>query len=251
MSLKMHLFILLVFTALPHVYADEMSADLLEAWENISPFNEQAPPPPKQTPFTLPRLHADEKHFNAPIKPILKTPRIDPDEVYTTVLACFPSPSTFNAELSLVGGFKTALNQWDDEYPDIADHYVGIIGKIPLYSANERNRQREREYLRRNTTAAHVSGFIGAIALRNQIWREIGLYRALEARAQARVRNGIAETKEQVTYLEKLTETQAKLITAQSKIVEYRLALAGLCENSLRPKINNWLIQLTGLKGES
>lgn len=226
----------------------EPMADLIETWEKVNPWAEEPPPPPEQKPFELPRLYADDTHFNAASEPLKKAPKINPDTVYLTVMKCFPAKSTFNAELSLVAGYKTALDEWDSDYPDIADHYVGVVGKIPLYSANERSRQREREYQRRNVTAQHVAGFIAAIASRNQAWREIGLYRSLEARAQARVKKGIAETNEQVTYLEKLTQSHANLITQQSKITEYRLALSGLCENAKREPINNWLIKLTQLQ---
>ncbi len=229
-----------------HAKAEPM-ADLLAAWEKIDPFAEAPPPPPEQKPFELPRLYSDETHFNAPTEPLKKAPKINADEVYLAVLACFPAKSTFNAELDLVAGYKQALDAWDTNYPDIADHYVGIVGKIPLYSANERSRQREREYQRRNITAQHVAGFIAAIAARNQAWREIGLYRSLEARAQARVKKGIAETSEQVLFLEKLTQSHANLISQEAKIMEYRLALAGQCEDQKREPINNWLNKLTQL----
>ena len=215
--------------------------------EKIKPWAEEPPPPPEQKPFELPRLYSDETHYNTPSDPLKKAPEINPDEVYLTVMNCFPAKSTFNAELNLVAGYKQNIDSWNDDYPEIADHYVGIVGKIPLYSSNERSRQREREYQRRNITAQHVAGFISAIAARNQSWREIGLYRSLEARAQARVKNGIAETTEQVLFLEKLTTAHANLITNKSKIIEFRLALSGLCENSKRENINNWLIKLTQL----
>lgn len=226
-----------------------MPADLVEAWESVDLFSDDSPPlPPEQKPFELPRLYSDKQHYNSSTDPFKKAPQIDSDAVFLAVMACFPAKSTFNAELSLVGGYKRAIDEWNEGYPEISDHYVGIVGKIPLYSSNERNRQREREYQRRNITAQQVAGFVAAIASRNQAWREIGLYRALEARAQARVKNGIAETSEQVTYLEKLTQSHANLIAHQSKIMEFRLALAGQCENAKRAKINNWLVKLTQLK---
>lgn len=246
-NIVVHLLLILFLGMVIPAYA--MPADLLETWEKIDPFSDDSPAsPPEQKPFELPRLYADKQHYNSTTEPLKKAPKIDSDAIFLAVMACFPAKSTFNAELSLVGGYKRAIDEWNEDYPEISDHYVGIVGKIPLYSSNERNRQREREYQRRNITAQQVAGFVAAIASRNQSWREIGLYRALEARAQARVKNGIAETTEQVTYLEKLTQSHANLITHQSKITEYRLALAGQCENRKRAKINNWLIKLTQLK---
>ncbi len=221
--------------------------NLVETWEKINPWSEPVPPPPEQKPFVLPRLYSDEAHYNTPTEALKHAPKIDPDTVYLTVMGCFPAKSAFSAELSLVAGYKNTLSTWDDDLPSISDHYVGIVGKIPLYSSNERFRQREREFLRRNMTAQQVSGFIAAIASRNQAYRELGLYRALEARSQARVKNGIAETTEQVLMLEKTAESHAKVITFESKVMEYRLSLAGLCQDSKRESINRWLKKLAVL----
>lgn len=231
------------------LHAQTLSDQALKQWEKISPFDKKhtSPPPPEQKPFELPRLYSDKQHYNSPTEPLKKAPLIDPDAVFLTVMGCFPAKSAFNAELSLVGGYKRAIDEWDEGYPDISEHYIGIVGKIPLYSSNERARQREREYQRRNITAQQVAGFISAIAARNQAYRELGLYRALEARAQARVKNGIAETSEQITILEKLVSAHAAVITQQSKVTEYRLALAGLCEDNQREPINNWLKKLATL----
>ncbi len=226
----------------------QANADLLEYWHRISPWGEPAEPPPEQKPFELPRLYSDEQHYNSYIEPLRKTPSIDPDSVFTTVLKCFPAQSAFNAELSVVGGFRNGLDQFDQDLPTISSHYVGLVGKIPLYSADERARRREREYQIRTITAQNVAGFIAAIASRNQAYREVGLYRALEARAQARVLNGIAPTTEQVTFLEKVAASHAKVIQQEALIVQYRLALGGLCENSKREQVNTWLMKLTELE---
>ena len=230
------------------VQAETITEAALEKWDKVSAWSEEdAPPPPEQKPFELPRLYSDKQHYNSPSEPLKKAPRIDPDEVFLTVMECFPGKSFFNAEVSLVAGYKQGVDTWDDDYPEIADHYVGIVGKIPLYSSNERSRQREREYQRRTATAKAVAGFIGAIAGRNQAFRELGLYRALEARAQARVKNGIAETNEQIILLKKLATVHSDVITQQSKVMEYRLGLSGMCENAKRKNINNWLKKLAML----
>lgn len=230
------------------VQAETITEKALEKWDEVSPWSDEtAPPPPEQKPFELPRLYSDKQHYNSPTEPIKKAPRIDPDEVFLSVMACFPAKSLFDAELSLVAGYKQGINEWDEDYPDIADHYVGIVGKIPLYSSNEQSRQREREYQRRTATAKAVAGFVAAIAARNQAFRELGLYRALEARAQARVKNGIAETNEQIVLLKKLAMVHSDVITQQSKVMEYRLGLSGMCENQKREAINTWLKKLAKL----
>lgn len=241
--------VLFVFLSAPlFVSAESIGEGMLKKWDKISPWSEEKPPPPpEQKPFDLPRLYSDKQHYNSPTEPLKKALRIDPDEVFLTVLECFPAKSLFNAELSLVAGYKQAINAWDDDYPDIADHYVGIVGKIPLYSSNEQSRQREREYQRRATTASQVAGFVAAIAARNQAYRELGLYRALEARAQARVKNGIAEADEQIQMLTKLATVHSDVITQEANVIQYRLGLSGLCENTKRETINNWLKRLATL----
>ena len=230
------------------VQAETLTEEALKKWDDVNPWSEEkAPAPPEQKPFELPRLYSDKQHYNSPTEPLKKAPKIDPDEVFLTVMKCFPAKSTFNAELSLVAGYKKGIDGWDEDYPDIADHYVGIVGKIPLYSSNERSRQKEREYQRRTDTAKQVAGFVAAISARNQAFRELGLYRALEARAQARVKNGIAETNEQIQMLKKLTMVHSDVITQKSKVMEYRLGLSGMCENAKREKINEWLKKLAKL----
>lgn len=222
--------------------------DFVSNWEKINPWSETAPQPPEIKPFELPRLNGDSTHYNTPIEPLKKAKKINADSVFLMVMRCFPSKGAFNAELSLVAGFKENLSDWDEDLPDISDHYVGIVGRIPLYSSNERSRQREREFQRRNVTAQHVAGFISAIAKRNQKYRELGLYRALEARASARVLNGIAETTEQITMLEKTAIAHAEIITHEASVIEHRLALAGLCEDSKRELVNDHLKQLAALQ---
>ena len=256
-KLRYSLVILICFIGIKTAFANEavdskaenLLTKTLAFFDNANPLaeGEDAPLPPEQKPFELPRLYNDDDHYNSGTHPIKKAPKIDPDAVFLAVIDCYPSLSTFNAELSLVGGFRQALDDFDEDYPEIASHYVGIVGKIPLYSSNERARQREREYRRRTETSQQVAGFIKAIAARNQAYRELGLYRALEARSQARVSRGIAETSEQVRMLEKITKAHADVITEESNIIEHRLALAGLCESSKREKINNWLKKMVAL----
>lgn len=75
----------------------------------------------------------------------------------------------------------------------------------------------------------------------------MGLYRALEAQTQARVKNGIAETNEQLLMLKKLAMVHSDVITQESHVIEHKLALSGLCENAKRENINNWLKKLAAL----
>ena len=101
---------------------------------------------------------------------------------------------------------------------------------MPLYSGRELDREKEREYVRRKDTAKAVADFISAIAGRNHAVRELALYRSLEARAAVRVQQGVTEATEQVGYLEKVASSQEKLITEETKIMESRLLLAGMCD---------------------
>ncbi|MFS1444600.1 hypothetical protein BCU50_023195 [Vibrio sp. 10N.286.46.E10] len=234
-------------TTPPPTSTTPTTSELQKSWEAINPWGEEPPKPPEVKPFELPRLTGDSTHFNTPISPYKKAKKINADSVFLMVTRCFPAKSAFDAEVSLVAGFKDNLSDWDEDLPDISDHYVGIVGRIPLYSSNEQSRQREREFIRRNITAQHVAGFISAIAKRNQKYRELGLYRALEARASARVIKGIAETGEQVMMLEKTAAAHAEIITQEANVIEHRIALAGLCQSDKRDLVNNHLKDLAGL----
>ena len=140
---------------------------------------------------------------------------------------------------------KTNIDEYNtEEWPEITEHYVGIVGKMPLYLTIEQSRERQWEYQRRIATATFVAAFTQALADRNYAYRLMGLYLALEARSKMRVAQGVANVNEQVTLLEKVAVSQRDILAHEAKIVEHRLALVSLCEASYSEQVNLYLQQV-------
>lgn len=216
---------------------------------------EQVPPPPDVKPYELPTLHGKSPHYNTPLPALKRAPKADPDAIYQAVINCYPEKSKFKLDIDLVAGMKASYDQYDTEgWPDIGEHYVGIVGKMPLYSATELSRERQWEYQRRTATATAVAEFVDSMANRNHAYRMMGLYLSLEARSQARVAEGVANISEQVAYLESVASAQRDILKFEAKVTEHRLALAAMCDDGKAPHINTYLKNLAWLppagKGE-
>jgi hypothetical protein len=107
--------------------------------------------------------------------------------------------------------------------------YVGVVARIPLYSALEIDRERERELRRRKAAAEAVGALTQALAEWGVASRKLALFRALEKRAQERVAVGVAETGEQVQYLKEVADLEGRLNESRAKVVEARMTFIGLC----------------------
>lgn len=211
-------------------------------WGISSPWSEPTVLPPESKPFELPTLHGDAPHFNTPIPALLPAPKIDPDTIFESVLHCYPEKSKFKIDIDIVAGVRSNMDEYNsDDWPEISEHYIGIVGKMPLYSTTEQSRERQWEYQRRIATATAVAAFTKALANRNYAYRTMGLYLALEARSQARVSKGIANVDEQVTLLEKVVTAHRDVLTHEATLVEQRLALVAMCEESQSQGMNTYL----------
>lgn len=203
----------------------------------------QQPPPVK--PYQLPTLSGDPLNFRDRPAALVKAPAIDADAVYAYVLACFPEDSKWDLDINLRGQLANSggsvLDTGGAGDTELGSSYVAIVASMPLYSSTEINREKEREYTRRQAVAGTVADFITAIASRNHAIREMALYRSLEARASLRVQQGIVEASEQVMYLEKVAGSQEALVKQEANIMESRLKLAGMCDPINAPPINTWL----------
>lgn len=217
-------------------------------WGISTPWAPVDHPPPEIKPFELPTLSGHAPHYNTPTPALRPAPKVDPDAIFATVLQCYPEKSKFKLDLNLVAGMKTNIDEYStDDWPDISEHYVGIVGKMPLYSTTEQSRERQWEYQRRTATATSVAAFTQALADRNYAYRLMGLYLALEARSQMRVAQGVANVTEQVGLLEKVAASQRDILAHEAKIVEHRLALVALCEASYSERVNHYLKQVAYL----
>lgn len=161
---------------------------------------------------------------------------------------CYPARSKFDLSVKLQARYGV---QAEDYGGELGGYYFGIVAEMPLMDGSEQlDRQRKREYDRRKDTAAAVSDFIQAIAKRNQIARQIGLFTALEQRSQVRVKMGVTSISEQVDHLKSVITSQKELVTAEAKILQTRLALSGQCESRGVEAMNNYLRGLASGAGK-
>ena len=213
----------------------------------------KAQQPPQAKPYRLPTMAGDDVNFqDQPAKPV-KAPHIDSDAVFRYVLSCFPAKSKWNLDVKLRSQIAFSGDVLNDDglSSSLGSSYVAIVANLPLYSAGETSRQRDREYKRRMDVASNVSSFISAIASRNHSVRELALYRSLEARAAIRVRHGVVDVSEQVQYLEKVASAQEGLIKDEMTIMENRLKLVGMCDPMNAEVINAWLSRVSRVPGRA
>jgi hypothetical protein len=224
------------------------SAAYANDWGISVPWEEAEVLPPEIKPYELPTLKGKAPHYNVPTPALTPAPKVDPDAIFNTVLKCYPEKSKFKLDLNLVAGMKSNIDEYDPEgWPEITEHYIGIVGKMPLYSTTEQSRERQWEYQRRTATATSVASFTQSLADRNYAYRLMGLYLSLEARAQLRVKKGVANVSEQVALLEKVASSHRDVLAHEAKIVEHRLALVAMCEATYTDQMNRYLQKLAYL----
>ena len=217
-------------------------------WGISTPWEEPEVPAPDIKPYELPTLKGRAPHYNKPLPALLPAPKVDSDTIFNSVLNCYPEKSKFKIDLNLIAGVRSNFDEYDnDDWPEISEHYIGIVGKMPLYSTTEQSRERQWEYQRRTQTATMVASFAQSLAERNYAYRLMGLYLSLEARSQTRVEQGVANVAEQVTYLEKVASTHKEVLAHEAKIVEYRLALVSMFDNEQAEAMNDYLLKIATL----
>jgi hypothetical protein len=200
---------------------------------------------PKPPPYVLPLFDGKD---NPPKKPpegeykLGKMPNAR--DLFDMVSSCWPEKSWFRGELSaeartnkrVSDSTATSTTSYDPvsgQYTTSVgsgEQYVGLVFRIPLWSAIELDREREREVGRRGKIAASVGDFISALAEYQMSERELVLMKSLERRSQERVGLGIAETTEQVKYLEKVASVDRSLVGSRAKLITARVALQGMCD---------------------
>lgn len=198
------------------------------------------PPPP----WELPTHRGDKPSHQAPGKPAPAGLIPDGRELFDMTLDCWPAPSYFRASVSLEGRLRndrsTTLNS-AGELQSGSRTSVALVASLPLYAAAEMDREREREYMRRTKAADAVGDLIGALSDRSRIYRELDLMRSLERRSQERVKIGVAETAEQVKYLEKVADLEGALIKQRGTIEKARLGLIGMCAAQHADRVDQYI----------
>jgi hypothetical protein len=148
-------------------------------------------------------------------------------------ISCYPSPSWFRPELSISANYAERRRESSGQIVnlDTAGTYAAVIFRMPLYSAAEIERERERETRRRETVAGAVADFETALVDRSNAARELALLRAVETRSGRRVAAGVAETSEQIAALKEVAALESRLGKARADISRARLTLIGMCKD--------------------
>ena len=224
----------------------KVSSETAPAWWPWKGGEAEKPPEPKV--YNTPTMVDDGLDYHDKPAAIVQAPALDADAIYKSVLGCYPEKSKFDIDVDLRAAIRSSdVLDLQDTTTGLGKNYVGIVASMPLYSGKELDREKEREYVRRKDTAKAVADFISAIAGRNHAVRELALYRSLEARSAVRVQQGVTESTEQVGYLEKVASSQEKLITEETKIMESRLLLSGMCDPKNAETIGSWLKKVSAV----
>jgi hypothetical protein len=202
----------------------------------------------EKPPLTVPLFDGIERSYKPPSNP-LKRPEI-PDfrRLFELTVACWPEKSWFRGELHVEGRLankKSAQNSAVDPLSGTIttrdDRYIALVARIPLISASELDKERNREAERRGKIAEAVGSLVAARAERVMQTRQLTLLQALEKRAQERVRMGVAETGEQVRYLEQVAALETRIQALQGDEIKARLHLLGMCDDTNMARIDAYL----------
>ena len=199
--------------------------------------------PPQIKPFEIPTYTGKAVDWHNPKPPLNPLPKIDSDAIFKAVNRCYPLKSGFGLDISLRAGanYKPSGNSQINTL-DSNNYYAGIVANMPLYSDIEIDKERKLEYQRRMETTATIKAMLEGVATKRRAERLMGLYTALEKRAQERIRNGLAETAEQISFLEKVAITQGELDAANATIEASRLALIGQCRPDAEQEVNDYIL---------
>ena len=220
-----------------------VSATVCEAAE---PEPEHAPPPPAVLPYEIPTMRGDRRDFRH-TPPIKLAPVIDADAVFNMVVNCFPERPKWGIEVKAVTGARYAEQNTISTFDTagLSRYYGGIVAEMPLYSAEELNRQRTQEYQRRGQVAANVAALLKGLADKQRALRMVGINESVEARSQLRVNEGLAPAEEQIANLKAVAENVGELDAANAAIVAARLALVGQCRDEVAEQVNDYLKEVT------
>jgi hypothetical protein len=197
-------------------------------------------------PHELPTFTGEKPSYHAPVKPPKPGALPDARNLYERALACWPTPTAMRFEVNLEGRVRTDRSSYLDENNTIRNgsrYGVGVVARIPLYSAMELDREREREYMRRTKLADSVGSFVAHLAERQKHVRQLELMRALERRSQERVKLGVTETAEQVGYLEKVANIEGALLKQRGELQKSRLELIGHCSPANADELDRHILQ--------
>ena len=219
------------------------AADLGGLW----PWASQNPAKPAPVrPYEIPTFEGQARDFRQPPPPLAQAPAIDGDAVFRAVVDCYPVKSRWKMDVDLEAAVRST-RVIDVTGTAVGRSNIGIVARMPIYSATEHDREMEREARRRADTAKTVADFVEKLAERNASVRAVALYSALEQRARVRVNTGIADALEQVGYMEKTSTAERDLIRAEAGVMQTRLQLVAMCREGEADQMNRFLSGLAQL----
>lgn len=219
------------------------AADLGNLW----PWASQNPAKPAPVrPYEIPTFEGQARDFRQPPPPLAQAPAIDGDAVFRAVVDCYPVKSRWKMDVDLEAAVRST-RVIDVTGTAVGRSNIGIVARMPIYSATEHDREMEREARRRADTAKTVADFVEKLAERNASVRAVALYSALEQRARVRVNTGIADALEQVGYMEKTSTAERDLIRAEAGVMQSRLQLVAMCREGEADQMNRFLSGLAQL----
>jgi hypothetical protein len=199
----------------------------------------------KPPPYQIPLLDGKKERTKAqPTEEYKLAEAPNARELFDMIVSCWPERSWFRGELSAEartmrrnsaanGTNTTTLDPISGNYVTQNstgnDATVGLLLRVPLWSATELDKERVRESERRSVIAEKVGVYVSALAEYQLNEREMQITKALEKRAQERVALGIAETSEQVSKLQSVSQLEGKQIMNRANLIKSRITLQGLC----------------------
>lgn len=201
--------------------------------------------------FELPTYSGDKPSIHAPEKPAKPGAIPDARDLYDRALSCWPAQTYMRAEVFVEGRARSETGTYLDSSGTVSTTgktSAALVARIPLYSAAEMDREREREFARRTKIADAVGELVASLADRYRMRRELEITRALERRSQERIRIGVAETAEQVRYLEKVASLESELLKQHGTIQKARLVLVGHCTEHAGDVLDRHLVQFIGAR---
>lgn len=205
------------------------------------------PVKPPEPPNPVPLFDGVPRSSLMTMEPLKLEPGPDAVALFHRVLECYPARSLFRAELSA----ELRAAQRSATFDGGAMGSGGaLVLRVPLYSAAEIDREREREAARRAKAAASVGLFTENIVQWRLTDRELLLWKRVEARSRDRVALGIVETAEQLNAEQRVYMLESKRVDQLAKITTARLEILGMCGEKEAPSMNEYLNRFHAIKLE-
>jgi hypothetical protein len=205
----------------------------------------------KPPPYQVPLFDGSKDRTKAqPTEPLVMPTIPNARELFDLVVSCWPEKSWFRGELSMEARLTRNVNNSNStgatnntttangattttsfdpvsgQYQTTTGNYIGIVGRIPLWSAMELDREREREVSRRGVIAGAVGTYVSALAEHKLTERELDLHRSLE---------------KQVGNLEKVANLEGKMIKTSAELIKSRVTISGMCDDRKAWVIDEYL----------